>query len=462
MRSYGRAILGALSALALAVPCQAGGTDGATPFNFIFLDAGARPVALGGAYVAAANDANALLYNPAGLGALDETQLVLMYNRYFQGVTQEYGAFAQRIGARERPGQRASHGWGAMLNTLSFGKIQRTTLSQPEGAGLGTFGIRDWVVSLGYGGKVTDRLSLGFAAKGFYETIDNASVLAPAGDVGLLYRFEELPISLGLAAQNLGPKVRFNLDREELPLNIRAGLAFRWLGSGLLTLDANQPKNGQVTAHGGVEYVALERLALRLGYSGRNQAGSGLAMGFGIALPGASVDYAFVPFGDLGDSHRLSLLLRWGGEEKSSRPRAARKDATVDPVEDHFARAGGLIEAGNYAEAKKELSAAADLMGEGDRRWFRYYGRRGAVALREGEIKAAERFYHKGLTLGTAQGITDSRMAEVYAGMGACLAAQKNSEYAIKYLSKALEFEPAAETRRMIQEQLRRLEAEGR
>ena len=41
---------------------------GTAGFQFLKLGVGARPVAMGSAYTAVADDANALFWNPAGLG----------------------------------------------------------------------------------------------------------------------------------------------------------------------------------------------------------------------------------------------------------------------------------------------------------------------------------------------------------------------------------------------------------
>jgi len=41
--------------------------------------AGARPLAMGGAFVAAANDATAAYWNPAGLGLVDDVQITTMH-----------------------------------------------------------------------------------------------------------------------------------------------------------------------------------------------------------------------------------------------------------------------------------------------------------------------------------------------------------------------------------------------
>ena len=284
----------------LAPSLWAGGTEGATPFNFLFLDANARPAAMGGAYAAAAQDANALLYNPAGLAGLRQHYATFQHTGHFQGVTQEYGALALK------------QGLGFMFNTVGYGKIQRTTLSNPRGTGLDGFGIRGWAVSSGYG-KSYGLISLGIAGKYITEEIDDYRAQSLAMDLGALLDFgpQNVPLSLGFAIQNLGTRAKFQSSYEELPVNFRAGLAYRFLSSGLLVVDANLPKNGSATVHAGGEYVAFERLALRIGYNGRNETGSGITAGGGVKINRFSVDYAFVPFGTLGDSHKISLSYCW-------------------------------------------------------------------------------------------------------------------------------------------------------
>ncbi|MDE2509623.1 MAG: PorV/PorQ family protein, partial [Elusimicrobia bacterium] len=313
MRSSAISALAASLLAALPAPARAAGSAGATPFNFISLDADARPVALGGAYSSLAGDANALLYNPAGFGALKSHQLTLMHNQYFQGITQEYAAFAYNIGENEQYNQSRygngytglRQGWGVMLNTLSFGSVQRTTLSNPDGTGLSSFGLRDSVVAFGYGAQILPGFSVGAAVKDFYETVDNASLSAPAADVGILYASSGLPLSFGFAAQNLGPGARSHGVTEPLPMTVRAGAAYFWAPEGLLSLDVVSTRDGSPTVHAGAEYAAFGRLALRAGYDGNNDAGPGITAGLGILFPGASVNYAFAPFGVLGDAHRI-------------------------------------------------------------------------------------------------------------------------------------------------------------
>src|SRR6185369_3666606 len=58
---------------------------------------GARPTALGGAYIALADDAEAILWNPAGLTALRDVQVTASHLSYFGDVNDEFLAFAQPI-----------------------------------------------------------------------------------------------------------------------------------------------------------------------------------------------------------------------------------------------------------------------------------------------------------------------------------------------------------------------------
>ncbi|TPW18265.1 MAG: hypothetical protein FD129_36, partial [bacterium] len=300
-------------ACALSPPRAWAGGAGHEPFNFLFLDADARAAAMGGAYTAIAKDANALLYNPAGLARIGAHEAAFMENRYAEGVSQEYLAYASH------------RGWGANLNHLSFGAIPRTTVSNPDGTG--SFGIRDLAVGLGYGRLLpaVPGLSGGAGVKLLRETIDDTSASGYAADIGGLWEAPAVPgLSFGAVIQNMGPAVRFQAANENLPLNVRLGTAYSAATLGipaLLSFDLMKERSESPLFAVGLEAAPAGRsLPLRLGYNSRNDAGTGISVGLGWSNGKFRIDYAFVPLGDLGTAHRLSLGLRWGAPEDAMMP----------------------------------------------------------------------------------------------------------------------------------------------
>lgn len=316
-----RRALAALLAAALAGPGPAWAGAGTTPLEFLSLDADARAVALGGAYSALAADGNAMLYNPGALAFVPRNEAVFMHNQYFEGVSQEYAAFALK------------RGWGGLVNYLSYGDIPKTTIANKTGAGLGSYGLSDLAVSGGYGRKIFEGLGVGGSLKYVRETIETVSADGMAFDAGALYEAPALPgLRLAAAVRNFGPPIRYQREAQNLPLEVRLGGAFTARPRGqetTLALDVSKPRGNDVEAQVGLESVLLGRLPLRLGYDMRNEAGLGLAAGFGWRARDFRVDYAFVSFGDLGSAHRVSAAVRWG--PVPSEPPAPRKAEAPPP-----------------------------------------------------------------------------------------------------------------------------------
>ena len=200
-----RSLLTAAGLALFASPAAFAGAAGGDPLNFLFLDANARAVAMGGAYTALATDANALLYNPAGLGAVERHEATFMHNEYFQGASQEYIGYA------------SPRGVGANVNSLRSGDVARTTISNPDGTGLGGANLSDLSLALGYGRPLGDSLRLGAGMKYIRETIAGISASGYAADLGALYSVPAARgLALGLSVQNLGPSIKFQSAKENL------------------------------------------------------------------------------------------------------------------------------------------------------------------------------------------------------------------------------------------------------
>jgi len=415
---------------------------GGQPFDFLFLDAGARSVAMGGAYTAIATDANALLYNPAGLGRVAQNEATVMHNQYFAGITQEYLGFA------------AAKGWGLNFNYLDFGSIEQTTLSNPNGSGLGYAGLTDWAASAGYGHDVGYGVSLGVAAKYITEDIAGISGHAEAADAGVLYDVPLLDgLTVGAALQNMGPGVRFQGASESLPLNARFGAAYRFslLGQdGVVSLEADKERSDAATISAGAEVVVLGVLPLRAGYDGKNDAGSGLSLGTGWKFKNVSVDYAFVPFGSLGTANYISLSLRWGGPAEVEKA----DDAAID---DDFMRADGFLDEGLPDQAREAAEEARALMPPGDPRMVRYFDVLGHIAWSTRDAAAAEKNFRAAVDAVQASGLMDEYAAYAYTGLGLCRLEDKDKAGAAKDFEVALHAMPTERNRELIEKELQGL-----
>lgn len=303
---------------------------GSTSAAFLKLPVGARAVAMGGAFTAVPGDPYAIYWNPAGLAGLEgERHAGLFHNEYFQGLGQEFLFYSAPAAGFRLPlaGRPRGGAFGLGLNYFYTPKDmeRRSGLYEadpvnPISPVEGKFGAYDLAFSAGYGWRRGADLSLGAAFKVIRQTIDEESGGSVALDLGLLrdFTYGGTPYTAGFTVQNLGPGLKLADRRYGLPLVFKAGLSRPLPGpGGLLALEVSKPVDNYPSVAAGVEYPLTGRLALRSGYRYRlygNELGawSGFSAGAGVAFDKLSFDYAFTPFGVLGNSHRFSINLRFG------------------------------------------------------------------------------------------------------------------------------------------------------
>jgi len=266
---------------------------GTTAANFLKIGIGARSVAMGGAFTALADDDSALYWNPAGLAQLGGRELSTMYNMHFQEIKQGYLSLAF-------PLSKGTVGLG--VNYVDMGEIEgRDEYGNPTG----NFGASDIQSLLGYANKISPKLMLGISAGMLQDTIAGDKKTAYLCSGGILFKPTEL-ISIGLACQNIGSK----LGEDPLPLTIRGGIAAR-LKSICLEADIVKPTDDDMYYCAGLEWWIANIVALRAGYRTGRDIGSGISAGLGLKISKINLDYAYVPYGDLGNTQRISLGLKF-------------------------------------------------------------------------------------------------------------------------------------------------------
>jgi protease-4 len=223
---------------------------------------GIRPIGMGGAFTAVADDINSIYYNPAGLGDL---------------------AFGYSFGNQDLHGGAYSNNSFNMLN-LGFLGISGWKVKSNAGESLD-------VTTTAIGNRGPAGFGWGFSYKNIRAELASTSFSSWSGDVGLLLRVTP-EISLGLLGQDI-----IKDSDLDIPSTARFGFAYMpYAGAIKLALDAESGRTGDVGAltQYGAEAAISDGFMLRAG-SNRGRGTFGVSMNF----PVFEVDYAYIASDDL-------------------------------------------------------------------------------------------------------------------------------------------------------------------
>ncbi|MCE5270461.1 PorV/PorQ family protein [bacterium] len=170
--------------------------------EFLTIPVGARGIGLGDAYTAVADDISAIWYNPAGLGFLQNTQIMGTMVDYTMDLKYSYLCGATPVGD-------GSVVLGAFFGYLDIGEMKITTVSTPNGDGR-VFGAYDFQMGGTVAYTFSDRFTGGLSLKYVHQDVfNNLSGNAFAIDAGGIYHteFAGREVKLAFAVQNLGTNV---------------------------------------------------------------------------------------------------------------------------------------------------------------------------------------------------------------------------------------------------------------
>jgi hypothetical protein len=272
--------------------------------------AGARPIAMGSAFVGVADDPSALFWNPAGLGGLQNVDLALDHNAWLAGIVQETLVLGLPMGDLG--------GFGFSANYVNYGSLPGY---DDSGAKTADYSADRYGFDAGWGKEILSGLSAGAALKGSAQVIDGSTYSDLSLDLGALWSpWREL--RLGLDYSNLGTPVA----GYPLAADLRVGGSYRFelakTNHLLVAAAASFEPQGVNRLQVGVEDQIYSFLAIRAGYQAAQtdteiQGVDGLSLGVGATVDNFTLDYAFLPYGDLGTTHRISLSYEFGHGSKT-------------------------------------------------------------------------------------------------------------------------------------------------
>ncbi len=288
---------------------------GATSAVFLKTPVGARGPALGCSAAAAVDGAESLFWNPAGLSRMGSSGLSEFSAGYNALLETSYtGAFAY---ARPLSDHRGT--FGASLVYFSQSAIQGYT---PRGDPSSPFTPNDIALSGAYA-RTFGSAHAGAALKVVRSELAGESGSTFALDFGVqaerLTDISEGALDLGAAVQNLGPALKLGSVSDPLPFKITGGAVWHINPSVIGLLDIHAPVDADPYASLGMEFGTSfgpgMKAALRGGYNIKQERAidglTGLSGGFGVDLLKFRLDYAWVPLGELGTTHRVSLAFRF-------------------------------------------------------------------------------------------------------------------------------------------------------
>lgn len=298
--------------------------NGFAAFNDIGV--GARPLGLGGAFVALADDSNASNYNAAGLAYIENIHLGATYSQRFNGLinySTVRGVFP--IGIVGTVG--ADIGFlsedSGIYNEQTLRFSYANTIIKQMGVG----------INLKYFGTAYDEENE-FVIENSYFAQTSSSAFSL--DIGLMVKpFNSL--NIGLSVENIVPAdiSISDVESDTIPLNFRAGVAYRLAsiaemsaqGESISNILRNTlatveiiARNGDVYTRTGVEIWLSNAIGVRGGFGMSNSDSSGTTFNLGgsakIPISGTALqlDYGFqLLTGDLKDSttQRFSVNLQF-------------------------------------------------------------------------------------------------------------------------------------------------------
>ena len=319
------------------------------------IEPGARSAALGSATMAVDGDYLGLLSNPYQLANVNYAWASFSHTEYYEDTKYDFASAVVPLGA----------GQGLGVSFSRFGADDIPYIREgeplPEGSDYNTLSIADWVFSVTFGRRLTDRLELGVGFHGLYRELDQSG-FGFRGDAGLRYRaIDELYVSALLkgwtSSATTWESDEFEYSAPELYIAASYGLPvpylygklnLYWQGAGLfhresrdLDFETDEDRGKRIWENpldwlsggrGGIEFAFDFGLSVRAGLSSFTTFQS-VTAGAGLTIARfVRVDYAFESHPVLSPVHRVSISVSpylFGNSPRPGTPEAKQLHKSI-------------------------------------------------------------------------------------------------------------------------------------
>lgn len=388
--------------------------------------AGARQLGMGGAFSALADDVNAVFYNPAGLDRIKWIEVSMFTSRLYEGLSDESALGSSFIGLNVPLELAGNVGAGWFNFNLSEYYSENTyivsyarKLKDPLNAGFLSAGINFKMFSRNFNStpytEQAVNLDTGYASGGVDPVFENGyASSAIAFDAGMLYSPLYSPEhNFAVVLRNLNSPDMGLKDVDRVSRQLKLGYAYtaRHFNA---AVDVSFERGGTFMAVGLEKAFGGGAYALRAGMKAGGSGYMNFSFGtmyryndmfqfdYGFSLPLQGVASAF-------GSHRLSVIMRFGGNMPVFVDSAAKLRAMERKVESAMDRVENVESSENLPEVNEILYKAKEnaervreeinISKEKQKEMIESYYREGLAEYSSGNLDKAIKYWEYAIRL---------------------------------------------------------------
>lgn len=268
--------------------------------QFLKIGVGAKGMGMGDAFIGASDDVSSIYWNPAGLIRTQDREFILTHNEWLEDTNYEFIGYSQALKNGKLGVGLTYFGYG---NLIGRDEDDRLT---------GNFTAYDMTLFITYA-KELKNLLIGETLKVIHQKNESKEANGVAMDLGFQYNLPQTGnIILSGVIANIGPDMKFISQNYKLPLTFKTGLCWNFLpllfsNNLRITADLIKSIDDNIQFNIGGEYK-LENIFLRVGYNGLKKE---MTSGLGFILNSYQIDYAYIPFENLGNFHVFSFMRKF-------------------------------------------------------------------------------------------------------------------------------------------------------